>query len=85
MAQDLVAMWLDWSFRLADIAVPTRVWHAARDPHNDADTAAYAARIPGATRTVWPEAGHLGIVTHWSEVLGWAAAASEVGMTPPPK
>ena len=73
IAQDLVAMWSDWGFRLGDLSTPTRVWHGALDPYNDADTETYARLIRGARRTVWPEAGHLGIVEHWAEVAGWAA------------
>jgi len=81
IAEDLVAMWLDWEFRLADLTTPTHVWHAALDPHNDADTAAYAAGIPGAERTVWPDAGHLGIVRYWDEVIGWSARRGSAGLT----
>jgi hypothetical protein len=47
-------MWVQWGFRLADVRVRAHAWHGARDPHDDADTAAYAASIPGARRTVWP-------------------------------
>jgi pimeloyl-ACP methyl ester carboxylesterase len=69
IAGDLVAMWLPWGFALADIAVPTTVFHAAQDPLNEADARTYADRIPGARLVVWPDAGHLGVLTHWPEVL----------------
>ena len=69
IAADLVAMWLPWGFALADVAVPTTVFHAALDPNNEADAHAYAERIPGARLVVWPDAGHLGVLTHWPEVL----------------
>jgi pimeloyl-ACP methyl ester carboxylesterase len=69
IAADLVAMWLPWGFALADVATPTTVFHAGRDLHNEADAHAYADRIPGARLVVWPDAGHLGILTHWPEVL----------------
>jgi pimeloyl-ACP methyl ester carboxylesterase len=75
IAQDLVAMWVPWGFCLADVEVDTQVWHGALDPHNDADTATYAAAIPGASRTVWEGEGHLGIVHRWPEVLAWLAGA----------
>jgi pimeloyl-ACP methyl ester carboxylesterase len=79
LAADLVAMWLPWGFPLRDVAVPAQVFHAARDPHNDADTATYAKRIPGARRTVWPEAGHLGIVPCWREVVDAALGRPTLG------
>ena len=70
VASDLVAMWLDWEFRLGDIRVPTLVFHAVLDAPNRADAETYAAEIPGARLVVWPDTGHLGILSHWPEVLG---------------
>ena len=69
IASDLIAMWLPWEFRLAAIRVPTTVFHAALDAHNEADAQTYAAEIPNARLVVWPAAGHLGILAHWPEVL----------------
>lgn len=76
IAADLVAMWLDWGFRLCDLRAPTAVFHGAADRHNGEDARVYAARIPGATLTVWPDAGHLGLLTHWSEVLAAAGGGA---------
>lgn len=70
IAADMIAWWQPWPFALADLRIPTRVFHGAGDPHNHADAHAYAERIPGATLTVWPDCGHLGIIPHWSDVLG---------------
>ncbi len=69
VATDLVAMWIPWGFALADVAVPTTVFHGALDRSNAADAQTYAARIPGARLVIWPDAGHLGILRHWPEVL----------------
>lgn len=69
IAADLVAMWQPWGFALAEVAVPTRVFHASLDRHNESDCRTYAARIPAASLTTWPDAGHLGILDHWPEVL----------------
>ena len=69
IAADLVAMWLEWEFRLAQISVRTTVFHAALDAHNEADARTYASEVPGARLVVWPDAGHLGILGHWPEVL----------------
>jgi pimeloyl-ACP methyl ester carboxylesterase len=74
IAADLVAMWLPWGFALSDVSVPTTVFHAALDAFNEADALAYAARIPDARLVVWPDAGHLGILTHWPEVLASVGA-----------
>jgi pimeloyl-ACP methyl ester carboxylesterase len=70
IASDLVAMWLDWGFRLPAVAVPTAVFQAALDAHNHEDARCYASRIPGASLVVWDDVGHLGIVAKWGEVLG---------------
>ena len=70
-------MWREWGFPLSDIGVPTRVWHGALDRYNDAETSTLAARIPGATRVVWPDSGHLGLLDHWPEVAAWATGNAE--------
>jgi pimeloyl-ACP methyl ester carboxylesterase len=70
IASDLVAMWLDWGFRLPDVDVPTAVFQAALDGHNHEDARCYASRIPDAALVVWNDVGHLGIVAKWAEVLG---------------
>jgi pimeloyl-ACP methyl ester carboxylesterase len=70
IASDLVAMWLDWGFRLAELTMPTTVFQAALDRHNHEDARCYASRIPAAELVVWDDVGHLGIVSKWAEVLG---------------
>jgi pimeloyl-ACP methyl ester carboxylesterase len=62
-------MWIPFGFSLADVRAPTTVFHAGLDRHNGEDAEVHAARIPGARLVVWPDAGHLGILTHWSDVL----------------
>jgi pimeloyl-ACP methyl ester carboxylesterase len=69
MAADMIAMWLPWGFRLAAVAVPTTVFHGALDPHNETDATYYAQAIPGASLTVWPDEGHLGVITRWPEIV----------------
>ncbi len=69
IAADLVAMWLPWGFALADILVPTTVFHGAHDQHNAADAQTYAHQVPETNLVVWPDAGHLGILGRWPEVL----------------
>jgi pimeloyl-ACP methyl ester carboxylesterase len=76
IASDLVAMWLDWGFRLAAVVTPTTIFDAAADRHNHEDARCYASRIPGSTLVVWEGTGHLGIVPRWSEVL---AATTTLG------
>jgi hypothetical protein len=68
-AADLVAMWLDWGFRLPVVTTPTTVFQGRHDRHNHEDARCYASRIPRATLVVWDDVGHLGIVPKWSEVL----------------
>ena len=75
IAADLITMWLPWEFPLCEIAVPTTVFHGALDRHNESDARTYADQIPDARLVVWPEAGHLGILSHWPEVLAAVAAS----------
>jgi pimeloyl-ACP methyl ester carboxylesterase len=77
IAADLVAMWLDWGFRLGAVATPTTIFDAALDRHNHSDAQCYASCIPGATLVVWPDAGHLGVVARWGEVLAATAGPSK--------
>jgi pimeloyl-ACP methyl ester carboxylesterase len=59
-----------WGFSLRDIKFPVHFWHGAQDAGVDTDVVRQlAAMIPGSQLTVWPEAGHLGLVEHWPEVL----------------
>jgi pimeloyl-ACP methyl ester carboxylesterase len=74
LAADLVAMWCPWGFALADVTVPTTVFHGVRDSYNASDAQAYTDRIPHARSVTWPDAGHLGILTHWPEVLAAVGA-----------
>jgi pimeloyl-ACP methyl ester carboxylesterase len=69
IAADLVAMWLDWGFRLPSVGTPTTVFQGAYDRHNHADALCYAQRMPNAELVLWPDAGHFGIVPKWAEVL----------------
>jgi pimeloyl-ACP methyl ester carboxylesterase len=71
IAADLVAMWLDWGFRLHEVAVPTTVFQGAHDRHNHDDARCYASSIPDATLVVWPDAGHLGVVSEFPSVLAY--------------
>jgi pimeloyl-ACP methyl ester carboxylesterase len=71
IAADLVAMWLDWGFRLAEVVVPTTVFHGAHDRHNHDDARCYASLIPNAELVVWPDAGHLGVVSEWPAVFAY--------------
>jgi pimeloyl-ACP methyl ester carboxylesterase len=67
---DYAAIAGPWGFDVGTITTPVAVFHG------DADTMVplrhgeeLAARVPGATLTVWPGAGHLGTVTHVGDVL----------------
>jgi pimeloyl-ACP methyl ester carboxylesterase len=69
MAADMIAMWCNWGFSLADLTQPVHVFHGVHDPHNATDAQCYASVTARGDLTRWPDAGHLGIVTHWDEVL----------------
>ena len=59
-AWEAVAILQPWSFRLADISMPSRLWHGAEDPRVPLATQEFAAdTIPDARLTIWPDAGSL--------------------------
>jgi pimeloyl-ACP methyl ester carboxylesterase len=70
MADDLVALWRPWSFAVADAPSGARLWHGAEDTRAAPDFHWFAAALPGARPHVWPDEGHLGVVSRWPEVLG---------------
>ena len=69
MADDLVALWRAWGFRIAGLRAGVRVWHGAQDTRARADFECLCARLADARATVWPDQGHYGVVPCWSEVL----------------
>ncbi|WP_157987614.1 alpha/beta fold hydrolase [Jiangella endophytica] len=61
----------DWSPALGRVAAPTRIWHGELDDNIPLAAVTWMAqRIPGATVTVIPEAGH-DIAAQWPDVLTW--------------
>ncbi len=73
IADDLVALWMAWGFRIAEVRAGVRLWHGAQDTRGEPDFRYLAATLPGCRARVWPDAGHLGVVRHWREVLAAAA------------
>jgi pimeloyl-ACP methyl ester carboxylesterase len=69
LADDLVAFWRPWRFRIADVPAGVFLWHGEQDTRAAADASYLAGALPGCRATTWPDAGHLGVVTHWHEVL----------------
>lgn len=67
---EMVDVFQPWGFRLADISIPTHVWHGAQDPGVKQEYIDFtASRIPNCRVVVWPDGGHLAFVKHWDEVL----------------
>ena len=65
MADDLVALWMQWGFRIADVLPGVRISHGAQDTRGEPDFRYLAATLPACRAEVWPDAGHLGVVRHW--------------------
>jgi pimeloyl-ACP methyl ester carboxylesterase len=75
---DWVARLQPWGFRLSDIDIPVDLWHGAQDPLIRRQTMDFAAEtIPGARLHVWPDAGHLGVAKHWTQVIQSATGIRE--------
>jgi pimeloyl-ACP methyl ester carboxylesterase len=59
-----------WGFRLTDISVRIDIWQGERDRNVPPHQAHYQHdRIPHSRLTLWPDLGHLGLLTRWREVL----------------
>jgi pimeloyl-ACP methyl ester carboxylesterase len=69
MADDLVALWMEWGFRVADVRAGVRISHGVEDKRGEPDFRYLAATLPACRSEVWPDAGHLGVLRHWQEVL----------------
>jgi pimeloyl-ACP methyl ester carboxylesterase len=74
MADDLVALWRPWGFRIADLRAGVRLWHGAQDTRGEPAFRYLAATLPGCRAQVWADAGHYGVVRHWPEVLAGLCA-----------
>ena len=72
MADDLVALWMPWGFRIADVPPGVRLWHGAQDTRGEPPFRYLSATLPDCTAEVWPDAGHYGVLRRWPEVLGAA-------------
>src|SRR6266568_4663240 len=69
-AWETAAVHRPWVFRLEDVRVPVRVWHGRRDTIVPVEHARYLGdHLQNAKVTVWPDAGHGGLVMHWRDVL----------------
>jgi pimeloyl-ACP methyl ester carboxylesterase len=69
MADDLVALWRPWGFRIADLHPGVRLWHGAQDTRGEPDFRYLAATLPAGRPQLWSEAGHYGLIRHWDEIL----------------
>jgi pimeloyl-ACP methyl ester carboxylesterase len=67
---ELIKIYLPWGFRLADITIPVSIFHGAQDPWVTQEQIDWQAKtIPNSTVTVWDDAGHLGFIKHFREIL----------------
>jgi pimeloyl-ACP methyl ester carboxylesterase len=69
MADDLVALWRPWGFRIADVRPGVRLWHGGHDTRGEPDFRYLAATLSNCRPVVWPHDGHYGVVRHWPDVL----------------
>jgi pimeloyl-ACP methyl ester carboxylesterase len=67
---ELIDMFQPWGFRLADIRVPVTVFHGSQDPRVTQEQIDFQmSTIPNCSLVIWPDAGHLGFVKHWKDIL----------------
>ncbi|MFI7443619.1 alpha/beta fold hydrolase [Nonomuraea indica] len=73
-----------WGFDPADITVPVLLWHGALDPVVPVAHAHWlAARIPTATLTVQPDAGHAGHFDATPATLSWLLEGGRTALSGP--
>jgi len=74
LATDYGVLYGAWDFDLADLAVPTRVFHGADDANVPLAAAEHVANtVPDAELTVYEDAGHFRpVVEEARDVFGWA-------------
>jgi len=69
-ASDWVTWVGPWDFKLEDIRFQLHVWHGEQDHLEKRQRVDFMAeRVPHLEVTTWPHDGHLGLMTHWAEVL----------------
>jgi hypothetical protein len=73
MADDLVALWMPWGFRITDVPAGVRLWHGAQDRRGEPAFRYLSATLPGCEAEIWPDVGHYGVLRRWPEVLGAAS------------
>jgi pimeloyl-ACP methyl ester carboxylesterase len=78
-ADDLVALWRPWGFRVADLPGGALLFHGGQDTRAQPDFEYLAATLPGVRPTVWPGQGHYGVLSRWDEVLAGVVSAVEQG------
>jgi pimeloyl-ACP methyl ester carboxylesterase len=70
VVDDYLALAHPWGFPVEETSVPVCMWHGDADVNVPLrHSAALASRIPRASLTVWPNEGHLAIISHGGEVL----------------
>jgi len=74
MADDLVALWRPWGFRIAELRRGLLLWHGGQDTRGEPDFRYLAATLPGCQPLIWPHYGHYGVVGHWRDVLAQVAS-----------
>ena len=69
-ATDDTVIFSPWGFPLNQISAPVDIWHGDMDQNISPGQAKYNRNsIPNSQLTIWPELGHLGLLTNWREVL----------------
>jgi pimeloyl-ACP methyl ester carboxylesterase len=70
VALDWVTLVAPWGFKLADIPVHVHVWHGEHDHLVKRDAVdLMAEQVRSVEVTTWPHDGHLGLMTHWADVV----------------
>ncbi len=77
-AEDFPRIAKPWGFSVAEVAIPTTVWHGLADTYVPAAMGEYLAKtIPGADYRTFPTSGHLLVLERLEEILDTVGSLEE--------
>ena len=78
---EAIDVFLPWGFRLDEISIPVHIWYGVQDARFQGRGRELvdwiAGRIPRCVVVTWKDAGHMGLVKHWDELVATLVRAPQ--------